>query len=256
MTLMEVRRLMRLGIQPKWMLVEIVPSLLGVSGQSSAASLAQARDLPVLQRHMNPGNLYGWYMLERLRICGKHQDACVRSLAPWMMTQVPEWDIMPLEPLGGTAKYIEGELTADEIRRRTEVVRAQYQPGLQRFHIGEAPDKALRELLDLARGKKIEIVLLLAPESREFRSWYAAETWAEIDRYCRALSTEYSVPLVDARAWLPDSAFSDGHHVTPESAIEFTSRLGKEVLEPLVEGRMHAPSAPVVRARQHERQAQ
>jgi hypothetical protein len=238
MTLMEVKRLERQGIKPRWIVAELVLPLLGVSGQSTAVSIAQAGDLPLLSKYVNGGKLYGRYLLERLKTCAKHQDACTRTLAPWMLTQVPEWDVIPLEPLGGSANVTNVVFTPEEIRRRTLVVRNQYYPGLQRFRLGETPDRAMRELVSFCRQKNIELVVLLTPESSEFRSWYAQETLTEVERYCAELSKEYSVPIVDARDWMPDDAFSDGQHLLPEPAVIFTRRLGKEVLEPLVDGRL------------------
>jgi len=236
LNLVQVRRLLRQGLHPRWLVVEVVPPLLAVSGQSTAASLAEASDLPLLRPYVNPWKLYGYYLWERLRTCIDHRDACFRSCAPWLMTQVPEWDMVPLDPLGGTTKCLKALPDPEEIRRRTEVVRSQYYPGLQRFRIGETPDRAMRELLRLCREEKIELVLVLTPESSVFREWYPSQTKVEVKRYCQALSRENNVPVIDARDWLPDSAFCDGHHATPEGATQFTLRLGLEVLEPLVEG--------------------
>ncbi len=236
LNLMEVRRLLRLGFHPRWLVLEVVPSLLNVSGQSTAAGLAAASDLPLLFQHANPWKVAGSFLWERLRTCVSHRDACCRCCAPWLLPQIPEWDVIPLDALGGTTKCLDTAPDAAEVCRRTEVVRRQYAPGLQEFHINPTPDRTLRELLKVCRDEKIELVLLLTPESSEFRSWYPPAARAEVEHYCAWLSQEYDVPLIDARDWLPDEAFTDGHHATPEGAILFTQRLGQRVLQPLVEG--------------------
>ena len=39
---------------------------------------------------------------------------------------------------------------------------------------------------------------------------------------------------VDAREWLPDSSFSDGHHMLRPGAELFSDRLNREVIAPWV----------------------
>jgi hypothetical protein len=46
------------------------------------------------------------------------------------------------------------------------------------------------------------------------------------------------VPVVDARTWLDDDDFTDSHHPLQRGAEKFTRRLGRELLEPLVQGRL------------------
>ncbi len=41
---------------------------------------------------------------------------------------------------------------------------------------------------------------------------------------------------LDARNWVPDPYFADGHHLTPEGADMFTRRLDQEVLQYLGSG--------------------
>jgi hypothetical protein len=55
-----------------------------------------------------------------------------------------------------------------------------------------------------------------------------------IDRYCDTLGAEYGVRTVNAQDWLPDDCFVDGHHADPKGAEEFSSKMGREVLQPLV----------------------
>ncbi len=237
LNLMLLRRVLREGFTPRWVIVEVVPSLLGASGRSSAAKLAQAADLPTLHRHINPWKLYGHYLYERLGANFSHRDAYVRHWLPGRLADDAAWDSMPLDALGGSTSTLSEAPTPDEVRRRTAVVRSQYYAGLQHLRIDDMPDRAMRELLELCQSRRIEAVLLLAPESSEFREWYSAESMSAIEDYVARLNRELGVPVVDAREWLSDEAFLDGHHAGPDGAREFTRRLGRQVLQPLVEGR-------------------
>jgi hypothetical protein len=42
------------------------------------------------------------------------------------------------------------------------------------------------------------------------------------------------VPLIDARDWVDDDGFWDGHHMLPAGAAQFTHRFEREALQPLV----------------------
>jgi hypothetical protein len=232
--LLMTTRLANEGIAPRWMVVELVPPMLGVDGESTAVSMAGAGDLPALQRHVSLWKLYGRYLYERSRVAVDHRDACIRAMAPWLTG--PAVNDFPLYPLGGWSAAAPSP-DPESAARRLDSVRAQYAPGLQRLNIRRTPDQALRDLLASCRKKSIGVVVVLTPESREFRSWYAPQTQKVVEAYCDALRRDPGVPVVDAREWLPDEAFIDGHHVSPDWADRFTIRLGRDVIEPLIAGR-------------------
>jgi hypothetical protein len=230
-----VRRLLREGFEPKWLVVEVVPYLLPAAQDATLAKMALAEDLPVLQRYIGPAKLYGWYAEERAMAIVNHRGAFLRELVPQL--QHAPWDACALEPRGG--KMSDPAPDTAEIERRAAVVRSSYQASLQRFHVHESSRQAMHELLALCRERHIPVALLITPESSDFRSWYPPAAQVLIDRFCAELRGEYGVPIVDARAWLADSDFSDGHHVMPEGAKKFTLRLGADVLGPLTKGELH-----------------
>jgi hypothetical protein len=85
-------------------------------------------------------------------------------------------------------------------------------------------------LLALCNGQGIAAMLVLMPEGTQFQSWYAPAARAEIDSYLATVSREYAVPLVDARSWLPDTAFFDSHHLHPDGATAFTERFARQLV--------------------------
>ena len=82
---------------------------------------------------------------------------------------------------------------------------------------------------------------MLSPESSEFRGWYPEAARARIDSYCDELRRDYGVRVIDARSWVADEDFIDGHHALPRGAATFTHRLGRDVLQPLVAGKLPPP---------------
>src|SRR5439155_20741574 len=104
------------------------------------------------------------------------------------------------------------------------------------------------------RQRHTKVVFLLMPESREFQSWYPPEARKEIDAFLMHLSREYDLPIVDARSWVGEEAFFDSHHLTFVGAQEFSQRFGREILAPLLQGRLKGgiwtgqPGSPVQNA--------
>ena len=81
--------------------------------------------------------------------------------------------------------------------------------------------------------------LVLMPEGSPFRSWYGLGANDRLLAFLRVVSSEYDVPLTDARGWLPDEEFSDGHHMLEAGAVAFTDRLTREVIAPAITIRPH-----------------
>jgi hypothetical protein len=235
--LLMVRRLLREGLHPRWMVIEVVPYLLPAAQHSTLAKQSLGRDLTVLRRHIGPTKLYGWYFEERLTAIVNHRHAFLRYVAPGLPFQDVPWDCMPMEPLGGKT-WDEAIPDQSEIERRTAIVRSSYYGSLQKFYVHETSRKAMHELLEVCRRRNIQVALLMTPESSEFRSWYPPAAHQTIERFCDEIKSAYGVPIIDARAWLPDSDFSDGHHVLPEGAKRLTARLNTEVVQPLVNGKL------------------
>jgi uncharacterized protein DUF1574 len=236
--LMEVRRLLREGVKPRWLVVEVLPSMLNISGRSTAASLAVADDLPLLCRHMPSWKAYGRYLGVRLVPSTRHYLAALQEHGPAWAFAASGDELPDLGPLGGSTP-LKAEATRDNIARCTAAVRAQYYPGLQDFRVTDVADQSLRELITLCREEQVAVVLVLTPESSEFRGWYPETTWQVVQDYCARLSRQYAVPVIDARTWLPDEDFLDAHHALPRGAETFTLRLGREVLQPLIRGDLH-----------------
>lgn len=243
--LVELRRLLREGVRPRWVVLEVAQSCMVHEGASTPVTMSCAADLPVLQRYFSPVKVWGVYVRQRLNPWYSRRLGILREWAPCWATDAGGEDRIVLGPLGGGGDWmLEARIDAETRRRRTDDVRAIYFHNLQHYHIDAMTDRALRESLDLCRREGIECALLITPESGEYRGWYGAGGMECFDRYVAGLSEEYGAPVVDARAWLTDDQFSDGHHPLRGGAEAFTQRLGREALGPLAEGRLRRQAVP------------
>lgn len=241
MELLCLRQLLAEGIRPTWLVIEVTPPFLDQSPafvqerwRNTIARMGW-NDLWVLRRYQcRLRHLLVPWSLSRLTPCFSHRRNLLNRYAPdWLPPQArPD--------AGRTDKggWFALSDTLSEVSRRQalEQTRREYAPSLAHFHVSPLPDQALRELLAVCRKEGIRALLVLMPESTEFRSWYPQETRAELQSYLARLTRTYGVPLIDARTWVPDTGFLDGHHLLVTGAATFSERLGHEVLEPLWEG--------------------
>ena len=110
-------------------------------------------------------------------------------------------------------------------------------PGLADLRLEGACCKALEELLSLAQSKNVKTFLVLYPESSVYRSWYTTESWQRMDSELNRLASLYPVSIVDARTWLADDDFFDGHHLLEPGAQRFSKKLWREVIVPQLQKR-------------------
>lgn len=124
------------------------------------------------------------------------------------------------------------EVTQDEREFLTALTFRQYSDYFPEFRPNGPGLAALRDMLDTCRANGWKGALFLTPETAEFRGWYAEAGRREMDDVLKSLAAEYGVPLIDARAWLPDTNIGDGHHLCGSGADLLTAKLAKDALAP------------------------
>ena len=103
---------------------------------------------------------------------------------------------------------------------------AQYLPALVNHRFGGSAVAAVRDTISQCRAHGATPVLLLSAESSEFRSWYGP---SPVSEWANTFARESGARLIDAREWLPDALFADGHHPTATGAEAFTAHLAEEL---------------------------
>jgi hypothetical protein len=232
--LLTLRHLLADGIRPDVLLVEIFPPALVEDEEAAVIYKPTLRDLPTLCRYPISRRTWAFWLQDRLLLWYKYRSGFLTWAAPQWLPQQARWGEHLWDYQGGEWRVIGSYLSPKERRRLTEDAKRRYAPSLHHFRISADADRALRELLESCRSQGIAVVLFLMPESSEFRSWYAPEAQPSLANYLAALSREYAAPLIDARRWIADSDFSDGHHLFRNGAEVFTRRFANEVY-PLIQ---------------------
>lgn len=236
--LIQLQRLLKQGIRPRWLVVEMMPPLLCREYDVAVIKLVVGPELPGLLQYFPVSKLFGCYAVNRLVPWYRYRSLLLQQLAPAWVDPAQQGIQMPLGKFGWESRSWHGDLNARELLRRTGIARGDYLDLLQHYHIKDRLARPLEDLLALCAREHIEAAVVLAPESHEFRSWYSPDAEEKIQTFCARLVRNYGVAIIDARDWLPDEEFLDGHHVLPQGADTFTRRLEREVLQPLVtEGR-------------------
>jgi hypothetical protein len=236
---MYLRAMLNEGIRPRLLLVEFSPLLLNVRHKGeineedwNSASWRSLSELLFLRPYFT-------------RPCLKFHEWVAARAAPWYLFRYhlkntlceaafgklsPSWDFV--HDLWGH----QGPQGPDPWERahRLELTRHFYLPTLQTLQLGKGPAKAMRDLLECCRHENIPVVLVIAPESGPCRRWYGRDALDPSNQFLDELRATYGMPVIDARRWVRDEDFQDGHHVQAGGAVAFTRRLIRE-LRPLLE---------------------
>jgi hypothetical protein len=136
------------------------------------------------------------------------------------------------------------EVTAEQRAKGVESTVKEYRDVVKHnLPAGPAVD-ALRDTLALCRAQGIPVALVILPETTSFRAIYPPGVEEKIQRFLAELQAEFGCSLTDARQWLPDDAFLDGHHLLREGAVRFTDRFTAETILPFLRQRNTGRALP------------
>jgi hypothetical protein len=236
-----LRRLLDAGIRPEFLLVEVLPPLLNEPGPGRLSEedwlhvpgLAVA-DVALLRHYyQRPAHLFRSWLRSRLLPCSAFRGNILADLAPsWLPARQSPIPAAAMDRAGWLPMERDS-CSEGERRSRRDSVRSQYSGAFHDFHLGDGPRRALTDLLRLCRRENIRTFLVLMPEDTEFRSWYSAVMRSDLHDFLGQLGRAYDTDLLDARAWVADTDFWDGHHLLPRGAAVFSRRLDAEVISRL-----------------------
>ena len=231
--LVYLHRLLDAGAKPDLLVVEVLPAMLHADGGPPRESLWLFADRltgperATVVRHGFPAAAVNKRWRESVL-------APAYALRFQLLCRVsPSWLPWPLRfdwsrgaDECGWGNLVNQTPTPEARDRAFAQARAEYAGILADYRPGGPAVAALRELLGVCRDRAIPVRLVLMPESAAFRALEAPATSARLAAVLAGL------PVTDARDWLPDGSFNDGHHMLTAGAEAFTDRLAREVVAP------------------------
>jgi hypothetical protein len=230
-----LRRFLDAGIRPDLAFVEVMPM---------ALSARQGYPIEEMQQtwRYTAAEVRGlWrYYADPARLC---YHWAVTRVFPFFHYQAQLRDVLCIDiPVAGRPRFASGrddygwvrpvEMTPpQEIERLTRENLKFYDSALTQPAVAQGALNALGDMLDLCLREHIPVVLILPPEGSAFRS-YAPTVAERLVDAVRTLAGERGVPVIDARAWVDDNGFYDGHHALVKGADQYTQRFAREALAP------------------------
>lgn len=235
---LHLRRLLSRGIRPDILVVEIVPSL-----------HAAHNGKPAEIGHIRADRLK-WSEIDEIARLGYsdpeyRQDWLKAMYNPWFAFRFqilgllqPRWT--PPEVIAearafpdrtGWQPYTD-KVTPESYRKGLEYARGGHFANLQKMEVGQTAVEALREVFAICKQEGITAVVSLVPEGSDFRSWYGPEAKAATAMLIEIARHGADGRVIDARDWLPDECFADGHHMLHTAAPKYTERLTRELIVP------------------------
>ncbi len=238
--LVTLHRVLDAGIKPTFVLVEVLPSMLHAAPTRPRESAfltgdrLSATEVRTVTRLGFPGEeVTRRWAKARLAPWWVYRFAIWGRIAPSWLSFLVRGDWGRSADAGGWNASIRDTVTEEERSSGEEQARAEYASTLAVLTPGGGAMDAVREILATCKERNIVVRLVLLPESRMYRSLYGLGVENRLTKFLSGLDA----PLVDARDWLPEDAFSDGHHLMRPGAAAFTDRLTTEVMGPALASR-------------------
>jgi hypothetical protein len=239
--LLHFERLIAAGVKPDLLVVESIPILLGGhAGQPRETDYFTAdrlwrAELDLVEHYDLPAaDLRRDWLADWLAPCHAHRYAIVSRLLPQMLPIGLRLEGDRDVDDSGWQRHNDGPLSADDRRRGLQMAWHDFGEGLRTFRMCEAACRAQRDLLARCREEQIAAAMIWMPEGKRFQSWYPPAAEREVYRHLGALCKEFEVPLINARDWIAEEGFLDSHHLRYAGAVQFTARLEREILAPLL----------------------
>ena len=167
--------------------------------------------------------------------CYGHRLAIANAAFPWLLPRYMNLDGQVNTDAGGTyAPPKPGPPTAEDRAKGVAIARRTYAPFAAGLSVGGPSARAFRRLLEECREAGVRVGVVAMPEGPSFQAIYGPGDWETAMAFVRRVAADTGADVIDARDWVAEDGFSDGHHLTPEGGRAFSQRLAREALLPLV----------------------
>jgi len=228
-------RLLARGVRPEKVFVEVNPALLArrdgepmEERMLDGARLSPGELARVLPYYCEPRRVLGKWAAAWLLPCHRRSAELRRLLAGGHDASDSDAADRLMDDYGW--QHVPAPADAARRRELTKLAADQYDGALATFEPGPVQRKLLDQLLARCRQESIEAALVLMPEGTSFGRLYGPRSESVLQRLLAELHREHDVAVIDARRWVADELFSDGHHLLPAGATAFTARFARETL--------------------------
>jgi hypothetical protein len=229
------RRLLAAGLRPDAVLVEVLPPALTVTGQEKSevcwddgARLSVAELAELHPFYARPCRAAKQWAAARGLPCRTYPGLLGRPDDPSSFG-------FPIDGFGWHGHHLPG--LSPEWRAEFHVrTRRSYAAACRDGRFGPAVG-ALWALLADCRREGVPAACVLMPEGRGFQELYDTRAVCATRRRVEELCRQTDARLIDARRWVADDLFWDGHHLLDDGAAVFSDRLAGEVLPGLAADR-------------------
>jgi len=233
-----LRQVLAAGVRPRLVYLEIIPFFIGQTNGSSVeqrrhdvgARLTAAEIASVCRYHVSNSHRvwYSWAM-GRLVPVYRHQLGAHAALGIDQAAVAPTGGVLSVDQYGWLRPP--ESLPAETVQQRSRDALLEWEFSMKQSAAALGSLRALTDAVSLCRARDIAVLFIVAPESSTMRSFCPAATEAQLNAV-RGLAHELGVPLIDARTWVDDDKFYDGHHVFVKGAEQYTERFAREALAP------------------------
>jgi len=228
-------RLLHRQVQPDLVLLEVFPEFLSGPGPTELGSLPVARlehnDLVPLEKCRFPiVDLRSSWWQAWLMPWYSHRFSILNSTFDWLLppSERQDWSFT-CDAWGWKCwPEVSAERRAELTRSTLRILR----PYFQNYCLADSSCEAVRQTLAECQARHIAAAIVLMPEGAPVRGLYSATVHSQLRAFLEEVSKQFRVDVVDARNWMADSDFTDGHHLSDTGAGKFTHRLGREVVLP------------------------
>ncbi len=225
---MILHRVVKMGLRPKWLFVEVWPPFLAQGGFYNEESVIFRRDtywsdVPALARLYHRrwdavSRVFAETVTPALHYRMDLLNRCAPFLAHPLLLNYMDFNDRLKSKLDGSGwmPFLDDHPTPAESAVHHERARRMTKPLFDGFRISDISDKALHDLLDECRAYDIQVALILMPEHSTLRNWYPPMQ-TDMTAYLHRLSADYQTPVIDARAWCGDDDIPDCCHLSPRA---------------------------------------
>ncbi|MGL4420249.1 MAG: DUF1574 family protein [Gemmataceae bacterium] len=222
-----LERLLRDGIVPDLLLLEVMPSMMTMHPAGPLESLwvfperftpAEAQTLEALG--------YPAGTVQRARTTTLNPVHVLRQpllgrLAPSWLPWHQRYDASRSTDPHGWSSFPRDQITPEELAFGRGRAAEEYAAVLGAWQLNPATQTAWADLLQIARGRGIPVVFLWMPEGPSFQAHYNPTVRPALLKIIHDLGA----PLIDARDWVPEELTTDGHHLLRPGAERFTEKI-------------------------------